>query len=78
MNDEMAPHSARLSAAEALLSRGWGRPVLPTVQSTTGRTFEEWLDTLNDEQKHTLDEGRARMAAMEAGDLADLEASSSA
>ena len=25
MQDEKAPHSARLSAAEALLSRGWGR-----------------------------------------------------
>ena len=27
MQDEKAPHSARLSAAEALLSRGWGRPI---------------------------------------------------
>ncbi len=26
MNDEDAPHSARVQAAEALLNRGWGRP----------------------------------------------------
>jgi len=51
INDEKAPHSARLSAAEGLLSRGWGKPIVPTVQTTTGQTFEEWLDTLNDEQK---------------------------
>ena len=26
MQDETAPHSARVAAAEALLARGWGRP----------------------------------------------------
>jgi hypothetical protein len=46
MNDVKAPHSARLSAAEALLSRGWGRPILPTVQTSTEKSFEEWLDQL--------------------------------
>jgi hypothetical protein len=33
MNDDEARHSARISAAEALLSRGWGRPIQPTVQA---------------------------------------------
>jgi predicted RNA-binding Zn ribbon-like protein len=28
MGDETAPHGARVSAAEALLDRGWGRPVM--------------------------------------------------
>ena len=46
MSDEKAPHSSRLSAAEALLSRGWGRPILPTVQTSTEKTFEQWLDQL--------------------------------
>jgi len=68
MNDEKAPHSARLSAAEALLSRGLGAAYPPTVQSTTGRTFEEWRDTLNDEQKRLMEDGIARM---ENGELDD-------
>jgi hypothetical protein len=35
----------RVSAAEALLSRGWGRPIQPTVQAPGGnKTFEQWLD----------------------------------
>ncbi len=28
MNDRTAPHGARVSAAESLLDRGWGRPVV--------------------------------------------------
>jgi hypothetical protein len=48
MHDEKAPHSARISASEALLSRGWGRPILPTVQANAGeKTFEQWLDEVN-------------------------------
>ena len=46
-------------AADKLLDRGWGRPIVPTVQTTTGKTFEEWLDTLNDEAKRLLEEGTA-------------------
>src|SRR5262245_15207046 len=75
MHDEKAPHSARRPDPEALLSRGWGRPILPTVQTTAGQTFEEWLDTLNDQQKRAFEEGRARMKN---GDLADRDASDSA
>jgi len=45
MHDEKAPHNARLSAAEALLARGWGRPIQPTVQASGGvLTFEEWIE----------------------------------
>jgi hypothetical protein len=72
MNDEKAPHSARISAADALLSRGWGRPILPTVQTSTGRTFEEWLDLLqleNPEGYHMLENAIER----ERQGLADLE-----
>jgi hypothetical protein len=47
MNDEKAPHNARISAAEGLLSRGWGRPVQPMVNTQTSRTHEEWLDRLD-------------------------------
>ena len=54
MNNEDAPASARLSAAEALLNRGWGRPVQPTAQAETG-TFEDWLDSLDDHAKELID-----------------------
>jgi hypothetical protein len=57
MNDEKAPHSARISASEALLSRGWGRPILPTVQANGGeKTFEQWLDEVN----QVIEDGIAR------------------
>jgi hypothetical protein len=46
-------------AADKLLDRGWGKPIAPTVQTTTGQTFEEWLDTLDAEQKRLLEEGSA-------------------
>jgi hypothetical protein len=68
MSDEKAPHSARLSAAEALLSRGWGRPILPTVQTNTGNTFEQWLDGLGDDTKQLIEDG---IKQQDAGDLAD-------
>jgi hypothetical protein len=55
MKDEKAPHSARISASEALLSRGWGRPVLPTVQANAGH-FEQWLDEMN---AQLIDDGTA-------------------
>lgn len=29
MNQEQAPHAARVSAATALLDRGWGKPTQP-------------------------------------------------
>jgi hypothetical protein len=76
MKDEKAPPSARLSAAETLLSRGWGRPILPTVQANTGKTFEQWLDELSDDGKRLLDEGLPRLE--QEGDLADWEATGSA
>src|SRR6185312_13412926 len=60
MKDEKAPHSARLSAAEALLSRGWGRPILPTVQTNTRNTFEQWLDGLGDDTKQLIEDGIKR------------------
>ena len=51
-------------AADKLLDRGWGRPMLPTVQTTTGQTFEEWLDTLSGPGKEMLDRDLAlRLAA---------------
>jgi hypothetical protein len=57
MNDEKAPHNARISAAEGLLSRGWGRPILPTVQTSSGdKTFEQWLDELDPAAKQLLSE----------------------
>ena len=74
MNDEKAPHSARISAADALLSRGWGRPILPTVQ-TTEKTFSQWIDELDEYSKRTLEEGIARM---ERGELDECEPSGSA
>jgi len=74
MNDEKAPHSARISAADALLSRGWGRPILPTVQ-TTEKTFMQWIDELDEYSKRTLEEGIARM---ERGELDECEPSGSA
>jgi hypothetical protein len=56
MNDKKAPHSARLSAAEALLSRGWGRPAQPTVEAPGGgKTFEDWVDSLTGPGKEMLD-----------------------
>lgn len=60
-------------AADKLLDRGWGRPILPTVQSTTGQTFEEWLDRLDDDTKKQLIEH----AAID-GELADAEPNGSA
>jgi hypothetical protein len=60
MNDDEAPHSARISAAEALLSRGWGRPIQPTVQAPGGtKTFEQWLDELNGPAREAIDEALA-------------------
>jgi hypothetical protein len=75
MNDEKAPHSARISAADALLSRGWGRPILPTVQTNTEKTFEQWLDELDGEGKRLMVEGIARL---ENGGLAEWETDGSA
>jgi hypothetical protein len=62
MHDQKAPHSARISAAEALLSRGWGRPMQPTVQPGGGQTFEDWLDKLNGPGRQMLDEALAEQA----------------
>jgi hypothetical protein len=61
-------------AADKLLDRGWGRPIVPTVQTTTGKTFEEWLDTLDEHAKQLIDEDIAR----ERGELADVEPNGSA
>ena len=62
-------------AADKLLDRGWGRPIVPTVQTTTGKTFEQWLDTLDDHAKQLIDEDIARV---ERGELADVEPNGSA
>ena len=61
-------------AADKLLDRGWGRPILPTVQ-TTEKTFMQWIDELDDYDKRVLEEGIARM---ERGELDECEPSSSA
>jgi hypothetical protein len=50
-----------LLAADALLSRGWGRPIMPTVQTNTEKTFEQWLDELDGEGKRLTEEGMARL-----------------
>jgi len=58
-------------AADKLLDRGWGRPILPTVQ-TTEKTFMEWIDELqleNPEGYHLLENAVER----ERQGLADLE-----
>jgi hypothetical protein len=70
MHDEKAPHSAQISASEALLSRGWGRPILPTVQANAGH-FEQWLDQIHDQ---LIEDG---LAASDGG-VADREVSGSA
>jgi hypothetical protein len=46
----------------------WLGAAYPPIQSTTGRTFGEWLDTLNDEQKRLMEDG---IAQMEHGELDD-------
>ena len=53
MNNGDAPASARLAAAEALLNRGWGKPIQATAQAETG-TFEDWLDSLDDDTKQLI------------------------
>jgi hypothetical protein len=64
MHDEKAPHSARPSAAEALLARGWGRPIQPTVQALGGgKTFEQWLDELDGPAREAFDEALAEQDA---------------
>ena len=61
MHDQKAPHSARLSAAEALLSRGWGRPMQPMVEPPGGvKTFEDWLDELQGPAREAIDEALTR------------------
>jgi hypothetical protein len=63
MLDAKAPHSARLSAAEALLSRGWGRPAQPMVEAPGGgKSFEEWVDSLTGPGKEMLDRELAEEA----------------
>src|SRR5215813_13923520 len=42
MNNDDAAAPARIAAAEALLNRGWGKPIQPTTQAD-GTSFEEWL-----------------------------------
>ena len=37
MNEEKAPHAARVSAAQALLDRGWGKAVQYVEAETTVR-----------------------------------------
>jgi len=53
MRDKDAPATARLAAAEALLNRGWGKPIQPSAQSESG-TFEDWLDSLDDHTKQLI------------------------
>lgn len=38
MNDKEASHSARVQAADALLTRGWGRP--PQAETPDGQPFK--------------------------------------
>lgn len=44
--DPAAPHAARVSAASALLDRGWGRPMqgLAVLAVTAPRSVEEMTD----------------------------------
>jgi len=53
MNNHDAAAPARIAAAEALLNRGWGKPIQPTAQAETG-TFEDWLDSLDDDTKQLI------------------------
>ena len=57
-------------AADKLLDRGWGRPILPTVQAATGQTFEEWLDQLHPQAKQLLDRDLKLLATANGDDLA--------
>jgi uncharacterized protein DUF5681 len=41
MQDENAPHSARVAAAEALLARGWGKPQQAIEMSVDPVTIEQ-------------------------------------
>src|SRR4051812_27871924 len=43
MQNEKAPHSARVHAACALLDRGWGKPTMHVESLTVGATFEDLL-----------------------------------
>ena len=54
MNNEDVAPPARIAAAEALLNRGWGKPIQATTQAETA-TFEDWLDSLDDHTKDLID-----------------------
>jgi len=54
MNNEDVAPPARIAAAEALLNRGWGKPIQATAQAETS-TFEDWLDSLDDHAKELID-----------------------
>lgn len=47
MNQEAAPHAARVSAATALLDRGWGKPT-QTIEHGV-MPLEDMLDRLGNE-----------------------------
>ena len=44
MNQSNAPHAARVSAAQALLDRGWGKPAqaIEMPEGTSGKLVIEW------------------------------------
>ena len=47
MREKSAPHSARVSAADALLSRGWGKPEQPVdVTHNVGEAFVRALEAI--------------------------------
>ena len=44
MSDKKAPASARVAASEAILNRGWGRPVQMHRWQRRGRAYRDTLD----------------------------------
>jgi len=43
MHQEKAPAAARVTAAQALLDRGWGRPAQPIENGEDGAFVISWL-----------------------------------
>lgn len=56
MNNKDAPPAARVTAAEALLSRGWGKPVQPVEQGAPGEFERMSADEVRAELKREIAE----------------------
>jgi uncharacterized protein (DUF885 family) len=60
MEDETAPHAARVAAADKILDRGHGKPAITIDASVSGKLDQEMLHRLETEMVERMAKARER------------------